>query len=126
MPHLVATGLTGAALALLPPLPTGLADAPHAALRLTLSHPDGGSGQRTVTLRCDPTGGNHPLASEACAELSRSGGTIGHPPGGACTMIYAPVVAEATGHWYGRPVRYRAEFGNDCALRAGTGSVFRF
>jgi hypothetical protein len=129
MPHLVATALTGAALALLSPVPAAAAEAPRAALRLTLTPADGGaSGARSVTLRCGPTGGTHPRAEAACAELSRSNGMIGHAPdpGAACTMIYAPVVATARGHWDGRPVRFRAEYANRCIMAAQTGTVFRF
>jgi Subtilisin inhibitor-like len=133
MPHLVATGLTGAALALLSPVPAGAApagaQAPPASLKLTISDPGGGaSGQRSVTLTCGPSGGTHPRAAEACAELSRTGGVIERAPapGAACTMIYAPVVAEATGHWDGRPVRFRGEYANQCALASKTGTVFRF
>ncbi|MEW2352435.1 SSI family serine proteinase inhibitor [Spirillospora sp. NPDC029432] len=138
MPHLVATALTGAALALLPAeaaaAPAPPADRPPAAapatsLRLTLSHPgEGASGARSVTLQCDPLGGTHPRAAQACADLARSGGEIEREPAGdtACTMIYAPVIAEARGHWRGRPVSFRAEYANDCVLGARTGAIFRF
>ncbi|MFC5752095.1 SSI family serine proteinase inhibitor [Actinomadura rugatobispora] len=159
MPHLVATALTGAALALLPAVPpapsgglpgglpwpvgaaaAGTADpaaappAPPAAvtasfLRLTLTHPgQSGVAPRTVTLLCEPAGGTHPEAGRACEELGRSQGVIGRNPRAdtACLMIYAPVIAEASGHWHGRPVRFRTEYGNDCAMTAATGAVFRF
>ncbi|MFB4319017.1 subtilase-type protease inhibitor [Actinomadura sp. 21ATH] len=137
MPHLVATALTGAALALLPaeaaaaaaPPAAGPPAAPATSLRLTLTHPDGGtSGARSVTLQCDPLGGTHPRAAQACAELARSGGEIEREPDrdAACTMIYAPVIAEARGHWRGRPVSFRAEYANDCVLGARTGAIFRF
>jgi hypothetical protein len=154
MPHLVATALTGAALALLPavppapsggpPWPAGIAaadaadgpsagapaaGAPASSLRLTLTHPgQAGAAPRSVTLLCEPAGGTHPEAGRACEELSRSQGVIGrYPPADThCVMIYAPVIAEARGHWHGRPVRFRAEYGNDCAMTASTGSVFRF
>ena len=187
MPHLVATALTGAALAVLPavpaaaapvagpavdpagtpdapaanapspgpratggpaagpratggpaagPRPTGgpvpqarAANAPRASLRLTLTHPgQEGVAPRSVTLLCEPVGGTHPEAERACEELSGSQGVIGRSPSTetACTMIYAPVIAEAQGHWHGRPVRFRAEYGNDCVLAANTGSIFRF
>ncbi|MWK34266.1 hypothetical protein GEV43_09560 [Actinomadura sp. J1-007] len=106
MPHLVATALAGAALALLPavpataatsaatstvtiaaptpptpPTPPAGASAPSApagrgtALRLTLTFPEqNASGSRTVTLACDPAGGSHPHAPQACADLDRSRG----------------------------------------------------
>ncbi|GAA2435617.1 hypothetical protein GCM10010191_57860 [Actinomadura vinacea] len=143
MPHLVATALTGAALALLPAAPPGglpwpigtaaagtaPAAASAASLRLTLTHPgEGTSAARTVTLLCEPVGGSHPEAARACAELSRDDGEIERAEAGdtACVMIYSPVIAEARGHWHGRPVRFRAEYGNDCEMTARTGAVFRF
>ncbi|GAA3931689.1 hypothetical protein GCM10023085_11240 [Actinomadura viridis] len=158
MPHLVATALTGAALALLPPVPasafatdrtpSGAAPAAPAAapsalpvpvatperhaaarLRLTLSRPgDKAAAARNITLHCGPDGGDHPRAARACAELRRSRGEIEHRPAArtACMMIYSPVIAEATGHWQGRPVRFRNEYANDCVLASRTGSIFRF
>jgi hypothetical protein len=141
MPHLVATALTGAALALLPAEPTAAAGlttrppagppatAPATSLRLTLTHPGAGtSGARSVTLQCEPLGGTHPKAAQACADLARSGGRIEREPARdtVCTMIYAPVVAEARGHWRGRPVRFKAEYANECVLGARTGWIFRF
>lgn len=149
MPHLVATALTGAALALLPAVPATAATstvtiaapstpAPPAgasaqagrgtALRLTLTFPEqNASGSRTVTLACDPAGGSHPHATQACADLDRSRGRFEHEPDGrACTLIYSPVVARAEGSWHGRPARFRREFPNDCVMRAHTDSVFTF
>ncbi|MEU5882759.1 SSI family serine proteinase inhibitor [Spirillospora sp. NPDC047279] len=136
MPHLVATALAGAALAVLPiiaaaPAGASTLPAPAAAaseLRLTLTYPgDDASGTRTVTLTCAPDGGGHPAARRACAELGARGGAIeGEPADTACVLIYAPVVAEVTGHWQGTPVRFSRKYGNDCELHARTGTVFRF
>ncbi|MDL4772630.1 MULTISPECIES: SSI family serine proteinase inhibitor [Thermomonosporaceae] len=141
MPHLVATALAGAALALLPAVPAGAATRPATApaavgrlpaagtsLRLTLTYPGAAaSGTRSVTLSCDPPGGSHPEAARACAQLSRSGGKFTREPADiACTTIYSPVVAKADGLWRGRPARFRAEYANDCALHASTGAIFAF
>ncbi|MGI5167059.1 SSI family serine proteinase inhibitor [Spirillospora sp. CA-253888] len=137
MPHLIATALTGAALALSPALPVapasaaaGPATGPAAAteLRLTLTYPGTTtSGTRTVTLTCDPAGGQHPRATRACAELARSGGRFEHDSGDRiCTLEYAPVIAEAEGLWRGRPARFRREYPNGCVLRAYTGTIFAF
>jgi hypothetical protein len=49
-----------------------------------------------------------------------------HQPSASCTMEYRPLTAEARGTWHGNPADWRHEFGNDCTLRAATGSVFRF
>ncbi|GAA4152999.1 SSI family serine proteinase inhibitor [Actinomadura keratinilytica] len=145
MPHLVATALAGAALAVLPALPahaaptaapttgntTDATAAPRGVrgqLRLTLTYPgQSTSGTRTVTLRCDPHGGSHPRAATACAELNRRSGRLDRGPDDAiCTMNYSPVVASAKGTWGGRPVDFRKEYPNDCVLRSQTGSVFAF
>lgn len=146
MPHLVATALAGAALVLPPaeaaaaagtagtpgvqaPPPGTPAAAPPTSLHLTLTRPgDGATTARSVTLHCDPPGGTHPEAARACAELARHGGRIEREAdrGAACTMIYAPVVAEASGRWRGRPVSFRAEYSNECVLHARTGALFLF
>ncbi|MFI6518481.1 SSI family serine proteinase inhibitor [Spirillospora sp. NPDC050679] len=137
MPHLIATALTGAALALSPVLSPGPAaaagsapaeSAPATELRLTLTYPGTTvSGTRTVTLTCGPAGGEHPRAARACAELARSGGRFEHDSGDRiCTLEYAPVIAEAQGHWRGRPARFQREYPNGCVLRAYTGTIFAF
>jgi len=122
------TALATTALVLLPTLPAN-ATAPRASLVLTVSHPeDRGPGTRSVNLRCGPAGGSHPRAAAACADLERTGGSIERAPapGTACTMIYAPVIAEATGRWHGRRIRFHRRYGNPCELAARTGSIFRF
>jgi hypothetical protein len=97
-------------------------------LRLSVTHPgDDASGARSVTLRCDPAGGEHPEAARACLELKGSGGKFAHAPDGRmCTDVYAPVIAEADGRWHGRPARFRARYDNDCVMRSRTGTVFAF
>ncbi|MFA1548691.1 SSI family serine proteinase inhibitor [Actinomadura chokoriensis] len=124
MSNLLTGVIAGALIALVPTVPSGSGSS----LRLSLSHPDRApSGSRAVTLRCDPPGGGHPEAARACSELGESGGKIAHQPDGRmCTAVHAPVVARAEGRWRGKPVRFRAEYGNDCAMRARTGAVFAF
>ncbi|GAA2630409.1 SSI family serine proteinase inhibitor [Actinomadura fulvescens] len=135
MPHLIATALTGAALALLPAMAAPSAHAaaapatwPTGHLRLTLTSPEANaSGTRTATLLCGPDVGSHPEAAKACRELAARGGEIERDPADtACVLIYAPVVAAAEGHWQGRPVRFEQEYPNDCVMRAHTGQVFAF
>jgi hypothetical protein len=147
MSHLVASVLAGAALALTPAAPalastpaTPVAHpaapapplahpaAPATNLRLTVTAPTPkASGTRSVTLQCDPDGGTHPKAAQACAELARHGGQFTHRPADVlCTMIYAPVVADASGHWRGRMVHFHQQFPNDCDMHARTGTVFDF
>ncbi|TDC57746.1 serine protease [Actinomadura sp. GC306] len=121
MPNLAASVVAGALVAL-----TAASPESATSLRLTLDHPDRGT-SRTVTLRCDPPGGEHPAAARACSELTGSGGEFAHAPDGRmCTAVHSPVVARAAGRWRGEPVRFRAEYGNDCVMRSQTGSVFAF
>ncbi|WP_067822517.1 SSI family serine proteinase inhibitor [Actinomadura kijaniata] len=128
MPHLVASVLAGAAFALAPAVPAVAAPGPTV-VRLTLTFPESDtSAARSVVLFCEPPRGGHPAAARACAELARSGGRFerAEPFPTVCTLEYAPVVAEAEGTWRGRPVMFRREYPNQCALRAYTGTVFTF
>ena len=83
---------------------------------------------RSVTLRCDPAGGGHPHARQACDALAVAGGGFGRLPGTRqmCPMIYAPVTATAQGVWRGIPVRWSQRFANACLLGERTGALFRF
>src|SRR5437868_9493708 len=104
---------------LLPAVPAW-AEAPDTSLRLTLTYPEQqASGTRVVTLRCDPVGGNHPNAAQACADLDETRGSIARTPDGrACIMVYSPVVAEAQGQWRGKSVVFRTKYGNECEMHA--------
>jgi hypothetical protein len=124
------TRIGGALLAVaLPFAVTGVAGASsQTSFTLTVSSPDGSSS--VVELECDPPGGTHPNAKSACMELHRSQGDFDaladHQAPENCTMEYRTVTAEAHGTWHGDEVDWVHEFGNDCALRTATGSVFRF
>ncbi len=87
-------------------------------------HPAGA--EDGTLLRCDPPGGGHPHAEEACAQLSAADGRITALPAqdALCPMIYAPVTAHAEGMWRDRPVTWKETFPNTCALRARTGALF--
>lgn len=136
MPHLAATILIGAVLAVSPSAGTALADtsprherpAAGTALKLTVTHPEATtSSTRTVTLSCDPPGGSHPHAARACADLDRSAGRILRDLGETvCTAEYRPVAVHATGLWRGRPVTFNRSFPNPCVTSARTGAIFRF
>ncbi|RFU43331.1 hypothetical protein DZF91_01760 [Actinomadura logoneensis] len=98
-------------------------------LRLTLTYPGRDtSGARTVLLRCDPPGGDHPSPARACAELAAHHGAFDHQPdhNQLCPMIYRPVIARASGWWRGRDVHFRKQYGNDCVMHSRTGAVFAF
>jgi hypothetical protein len=84
--------------------------------------------QRAATLRCEPAGGDHPAAADACAELTRVDGDFISLRGqdGICTKEYRPVTVTVTGIWRGRHTSYRSTFANRCMLIQVKGSVFEF
>jgi len=100
------------------------------ASRLVLHTSAGNGPERTVTLQCYPTGGTHPKAAAACADVTKAGGRLAQIPAGAnpraCFMIYAPVTVTAQGDWQGQAVRFTEKFPNTCVMRDKTGSVFDF
>ncbi|WP_377267252.1 subtilase-type protease inhibitor [Peterkaempfera sp. SMS 1(5)a] len=104
---------------------------PGSRLELTLHSGEEVSGRvlASVVLECDPDGGSHPDPAAACGALRRSGGdfrALRARQGVMCPMIYAPVTAEATGQWDGRPVRWVRSYANRCAAAAESGGVFGF
>lgn len=97
---------------------------------LTLSLSSQRIGTRTVTLTCEPTGGTHPAAAAACADLIAANGDISRIPpfrGGGCGGDYDPADASAVGYWRGLPVAYANRFSNPCVAMVVTGgNVFHF
>lgn len=81
-----------------------------------------------VSLKCDPTGGNHPKSDSACAVLNSVNGDFSHLPlhDQACTLVYAPVDVSATGTYRGQRVDFRTTYANRCAADAGSSGVFAF
>jgi hypothetical protein len=80
------------------------------------------------SLTCEPTGGPHPRADEACLALSGVDGQFeGLSTGqGVCTLEYDPVRVKASGTWRGETRSFDAEFANTCVMRTETGPVFDF
>ena len=76
----------------------------------------------TVALECDPAGGTHPRAEEAC-EAIEEGGSIASADfsGDPCPMIYRPVTATSIGF-----EDYEETFGNSCSLNPTKGAIFDF
>ncbi|CCB73069.1 MULTISPECIES: SSI family serine proteinase inhibitor [Streptomycetaceae] len=99
----------------------------HSHLFLSVSGSDD-TWVRGVSLYCDPPSGFHPHAQLACKALEGAHGKLDAlaPDRHMCPMVYAPVIATATGTWHGRPVSWERTFSNSCVLDARTGSVFRF
>lgn len=85
----------------------------------------------TTRLRCEPTGGTHTNATDACDDLIAANGDFSKLPGDPdvqfCTLEFQPVKATARGVWRGKPVSWRSEsYPNRCAMNAALGPVFRF
>ncbi|MGP4015486.1 SSI family serine proteinase inhibitor [Saccharopolyspora sp. 5N708] len=84
---------------------------------------------RTVTLNCDPAGGNHPRATTACDELRGVDGDAQRlelNKSKICTKESRQVRASGAGAWRGQQVNFEVSAANPCELKARTGSVFDF
>jgi hypothetical protein len=81
----------------------------------------------TVTLTCDPVGGTHPHAKEACAEIDAAGGDIAAVPGlpgYGCVDEWDPVLIGVTGTWRGKEVLFSSFESNRCYGAISHGHVF--
>jgi len=90
--------------------------------------PSGGFSKDTV-LECDPPGGDHPHAEQACATLAAADGQIANitpTPGEMCPHLVAPVRATARGHYGATPINYDHTWNNACEMTRATGEVFDF
>ncbi|TDD64870.1 hypothetical protein E1293_40970 [Actinomadura darangshiensis] len=88
-----------------------------------------GPADHSVTLECEPTGGDHPDAKAACADLIDAGGDFRRipPSSAACPQIYRPVVASVQGVWRGVKISTSARYINAvCANTETGGHVFNF
>lgn len=97
---------------------------------LVLTVSSGLAATKSHTLSCGPTGGDHPQAKVACAQLTLAHGDFSHLPGDSggymCPMIEIPVTATAAGTWQGAPVRWSHSYPNACWMHKATGAVFNF
>lgn len=87
----------------------------------------GSSGDRFVTLRCDPSSGTHPHPVSACRVLREAGGDftkLAVQPGMLCPYGYDPVTAIASGDYQGRQVTFRYTYPNRCDLARRTAPIF--
>lgn len=78
-----------------------------------------GAEPRTMTLACDPAGGDHPQAEQACEALAATGPEVFEPlpRGKACTMIYGgPQTARVTGVVDGKAVDASFNRTNGCEI----------
>ncbi|PRX23814.1 subtilisin inhibitor-like [Actinoplanes italicus] len=83
---------------------------------------------KQAKLTCDPTGGGHPKAIQACATLRGADGNPSKLKGGdsLCILLYQPVTARIKGTWQGRTVRWQQTYGNSCEMNRATGVLFDF
>ncbi|WP_425568837.1 SSI family serine proteinase inhibitor [Saccharopolyspora hordei] len=84
---------------------------------------------RTVTLNCDPVGGDHPQADLACHQLQLVDGNVQRldaRTASTCTKELRTVNAEAKGSWRGNAVDFQLSEANMCSLKARTGALFDF
>jgi hypothetical protein len=81
-----------------------------------------------VHLHCEPTGGDHPHAAQACDDLLRSDGDVQavEDTDGFCTLEYDPVHVTARGTWRGERVDFAHTYPNGCVMHTDTGVVFDF
>ncbi len=99
--------------------------APESTYMLSVQH---GHSLQFANLTCEPSGGLHARAEQACLALSGVDGRIdGLSTGQAmCTLEHDPVRVKASGTWRGQTRTFEAEFPNPCVMRAETGPVFDF
>ncbi|BBH66928.1 hypothetical protein ACTI_36130 [Actinoplanes sp. OR16] len=95
---------------------------------LTLTYMADAGFASAVKLGCDPVGGGHPKAAEACAVLERIDADPDLLPRGdrMCILLYQPVTAELKGVWKGEDVLWRHTYGNTCEMNRATGVLFEF
>jgi hypothetical protein len=122
------TALTAGLVGVPSPASAAVASAPTA-LFLTVAPGESGSPvSRSAVLTCDPVGGSHIEAEQACRELATVAGDIAAlaETGESCTLIYDPVTVSVEGWWHGRPTSFSATYGNSCQLHQQTRAIFHF
>ncbi|MEW2621751.1 SSI family serine proteinase inhibitor [Streptomyces sp. NPDC048106] len=124
---LLAAGLAATAASVVP----AAADASSPTnLTLTKTGTSGaGPVNKQVTLQCEPTGGTHPTAQDACTQLIAVDGQFALIPrasGYGCGGDWAPITVTVTGTWRRQPVYFTKTYGNDCEASVGSSFVFRF
>ncbi|MDX6278895.1 MAG: hypothetical protein QOJ72_3023 [Nocardioidaceae bacterium] len=80
---------------------------------------DAGATPHVMTLRCDPVGGSHPQAAQACAALAKAGTNVFKPVSKSqvCSMLYGgPQTATVKGTYDGKPVRATFKRTNGCEV----------
>lgn len=96
---------------------------PAGAYLLTVAPREGPAS--TWSLSCDPDGGTHGAASQACDQLESVDGEVGRIPAlhGPCTLEHAPVRVTADGSWRGGTRHFARTYPNRCAAVRDTGGI---
>ncbi|MFD9704762.1 SSI family serine proteinase inhibitor [Lentzea sp. NPDC059081] len=82
----------------------------------------------TTQLTCEPAGGTHRNAKEACDQLIPVEGDFRRleATGAMCTMELNPTKATLRGKWRKKRIDFQQVYSNPCVVRAFTGKVFDF
>ncbi len=91
--------------------------APRTDLRIEIVREVGAEPER-LTLTCEPTGGDHPEAAQACADLGQAQEPFAALPSDRmCTEIFGgPQTAVVTGTHRGEPVRTELSRSDGCRI----------
>ncbi len=96
------------------------ADSGDSRTELTISvTADEGATPTTMTLECDPPGGDHPQAAEACDMIQAAGVAVFDPvpKDQNCTMIFGgPQTATINGSYDGTPINATFNRTNGCEI----------
>lgn len=81
-----------------------------------------------VVLKCEPAGGSHIDAEDACTTLDSVNGEFEalEPQSEACILIYQPVYIEVGGNWRDDVVHFQHHYPNLCVAGVESDGVFRF
>lgn len=80
----------------------------------------------TASLRCFPTGGDHPAPEASCLKLALANGDYNRVPQitRACLKNYEPVTVVAHGTWHGRTTFFSRTYANQCVANTESGDIF--
>lgn len=101
------------------PTPSGPATgSPGGASQLTIVVDDGAGSISTWTLTCDPAGGNHPEAEQACDAIEGHRSALNPvPKDRMCAQVYGgPEKATITGTWRGEEIFAALARTNSCEI----------
>lgn len=81
-----------------------------------------------VTLTCDPAGGTHPYAQQACDEIAKADGVIADVPPlpAVCPMYVDPTPVSVIGIWHGRQIVFRETELNPPCAKISHGHIFDY